>query len=309
MEDNTPFDWAENLDGLEAIFPNSMENENLHPKQDSTDTIAPPTSQVVVLQPQLAGPITITIKTQIQTNRRSNFYLDAAWPEIMLQKAFPIFYYPPIDQNIHQQLSNIDDPRSVWLSEMLHFYYGTSTYLEVQFWYKTQSGKLQLISNCNSHSSVLKLPGQPYHSKVISHEEVKWARNSMVFGVNFNCTRSCFKSEIYVFVRARCGHLYLESEMIELPFRRSEKRKSETVDVDNFTASKRQLLQSIPNFSENPRTNALPLLPSQNLPPMIFAHSLQDLWHLAASSSPQLSFSTTASPQRVSQWDNFTEFF
>lgn len=297
MEEPT-FDWAENLGGFDAIFPNSMEEPEA--KQEVEDNLSP-TSQVVVLQPQLAGPISITIKTQIQTNRRSNFYLDAAWPEAMLQKAFPIFYYPPVDQNIHQQLINIDDPRRVWLSEMVHFYYGTSTYLEVQFWYKTPNGKFQLISNCNSHSSLLKLPGQPYHSKVISHEEVKWTRNSMVFGINFNCTRSCFKSEIYIFVRARCGHHYLESGMVELPFRRSEKRKSETVDTDGLNASKRQLLQASPNFIESPNPTGA-LLPTHNLPPVIFANTLQDLWNLAASSSPQISFSTT-SHYKATQWE------
>jgi len=297
MEEYTMFDWSENLDGLEIMFPNTMEENS---SKIETSNSAIPTSQVVVVQPQLAGPISLTIKTQIQTNRRSNFYLDAAWPESMIQKTFPIFYYPPIDQNIHQQLINIDDPKRVWLSEMVHFYYGTSTYLEVQFWHKTPNGKFRLISNCNTHSSVLKLPGQPYQSKMISHEEVKWSRNSMIFGVNFNCTRSCFKSEIYCFVRARYGHHYLESELIELPFRRSDKRKSEMIDNDNLNASKRQLLHATPTFNENP--NSLPL--PRNLPPVIFATTFQDLWNLAASSSPQLPF-TTSSAQKV-QWDTTT---
>jgi len=141
---------------------------------------------------------------------------------------------------MHEQIKNIEDPSQLWLTEMLNYYYGTTTYLEVQFWLRTQEGKMQIIQKCTTHPSLLKLPGQDYDEKTISHEEVKWTRNTVVFGVNFNCTRTCFRSELYMFIRVRCGDLYLESAMTELPFRRSEKRKGEHC-VDS-KCSKRQVM-------------------------------------------------------------------
>lgn len=131
---------------------------------------------------------------------------------------------------------------------------------------KNQEGIKQLIPKCRTHSSLIKLPGQPYEEKAISHEEVKWKRNTMVFGVNFNCTRSCFKSEVYMFIRVRLGYMYWESSMIELPFRSkfffqsiylihdvsgltyfsgSEKRKQDQVAFYELSATaKKQLLQT-----------------------------------------------------------------
>lgn len=212
-------------------------------KEQSKETA--PSSQVFVIQPQYSGAIQIAVNTQIQTNRRTNFYLDAEWPTQLLQKKLPIFYYPPINESIYEQCANIDSPTRLWLSEMGHFYYGTSSYVEVQFWMKNQEGIKQLIPKCRTHSSLIKLPGQPYEEKAISHEEVKWKRNTMVFGVNFNCTRSCFKSEVYMFIRVRLGYMYWESSMIELPFRRSEKRKQDQVAFYELSATaKKQLLQT-----------------------------------------------------------------
>jgi len=175
----------------------------------------------------LIGSVNITIKTQIQTNRRTNIYSDANWPEGLVNKKMPVYYYPPLDETMHEQLRSIDDPCQLWLTEMLRYYYGSSTYLEVQFWLKTPEGKMQLILKCGQHPSLIKMSGQSYEEKSVSLEEVKWAKNQMVFAVNFNCTRTCFKSELYVFVRVRVGNLYLESKLTELPFRRSEKRKHE----------------------------------------------------------------------------------
>jgi len=234
----------DNLDGLELLFSkNFMEENKQREQQIAANNSA---SQVLVIEPQFSGAIQISVNTQIQTNRRTNFYLDAEWPAQLLQKKMPIFYYPPVNENIYEQCAKIDTPTRLWLSEMGHFYYGTSSYVEVQLWMKNPDGKMQLIPKCRSHSSLIKLPGQPYEDKALSHEEVKWKRNTMVFGVNFNCTRSCFKSEIYMFIRIRLGHMYWESSLLELPFRRSEKRKQEQVGgfYDFSAASKKQLLTS-----------------------------------------------------------------
>lgn len=190
----------------------------------------------------------ISIKTQIQTNRRTNIYLDCGqlfkgenteessqeeseskevdWPEDLVSKKMPVFYYPPCEDTMHEQIKSIEEPSQLWLTEMTRYYHGSSTYLEVQFWIKTLEGKMQLIHKCPQHPSIIKMGNQgDYEEKAVSHEEVKWHRNTMIFGVNFNCTRTCFKSEIYVFCRLRHGNVFMESQLIELPFRRSEKRK------------------------------------------------------------------------------------
>jgi len=197
------------------------------------------------IEPQLSGSVNITIKTQIQTNRRTNIYLDANWPEGLVNKKMPVYYYPPLDEAMHEQLRSIDDPHQLWLTEMLRYYYGSSTYLEVQFWLKTPEGKMQLILKCGQHPSLIKMIGQSYEEKAVSLEEVKWAKNQMVFAVNFNCTRTCFKSELYVFTRIRVGNLYLESKLTELPFRRSEKRKHEkNSGIESPKITKKQNLKT-----------------------------------------------------------------
>jgi len=208
----------------------------------------------LMIEPKCVGQLDITIKTQIQTNRRTNFYIDANWPEEMLNKKFPIFYYPPVNSAIHDPLNNVIDPKNVWLSEMAHYYYGTSSYMEVQFWMKLDD-RMKMILKCNTHPTIIKLPGQQYDEKTISSAEAKWARNTIIFGVNFNCTRTCFKSEIYIFVRIRSGHYYMESGLVELPFRRSEKRKNEgsmpVMPVEFLNpSSKRQLLHAEPQSFE-----------------------------------------------------------
>lgn len=78
---------------------------------------------------------------------------------------------------------------------------------------------MQLINKCLTHPTIIKMNGQPYEEKAISHEEVKWSRNTMIYGINFNCTRTCFKSELYMFLRARIANKYYESGVVELPFR------------------------------------------------------------------------------------------
>lgn len=35
----------------------------------------------------------------------------------MVNKRLPIFYYPPIDSSISNQLSEVEDPSKVWLTE------------------------------------------------------------------------------------------------------------------------------------------------------------------------------------------------
>jgi len=177
------------------------------------------------IEPQFNGPIKITIRTQIQTNRRTNIYLDAPWPTDLVNKKIPVYYFPPFDDTMHEQLRSIEEPTQMWLTEMLRYYYGSSTYLEVQYWVKTPEGKMQLIGKCANHPGLIKMTGETAEEKSVSLEEVKWTKDTMVFGVNFNCTRTCFKSELYLFVRVRCGNFYLESGFQELPFRRSEKRK------------------------------------------------------------------------------------
>jgi len=268
----------DNIGVLEALFQtpdlveNGGQNQNCIEQEQLPPTPSP--SDLVMIETQCIGKIQITIKTQIQTNRRTNVYLDGNWPREMLNKKFPIFYYPPVDCALYEQLGHVNNPSNVWLSEMMHYYYGTSSYLEVQFWLKTT--KMQLISSCNTHPSVIKLPGQPYDEKTISHEEAKWARNSLFFGVNYNCTRTCFKSEIYIFVRLRCGHFYLESDLLELPFRRSEKRKSDQIGMDMFHPSKKHLLKTkVPPLnpptllytSDNKLDMNPPLIPPQSVTP------------------------------------------
>jgi len=178
----------DNIGVLEALFQTPGLEENGDPKAPQTNQnypaeqeqlVTPSPSDLVMIETQCVGKIFVTIKTQIQTNRRTNVYLDGNWPKEMANKKFPIFYYPPVDYALYEQLGHVNNPSNIWLSEMLHYYYGTSCYLEVQFWLNTT--KMQLISSCNTHPSVIKLPGQPYDEKTISHEEAKWARNSLFF--------------------------------------------------------------------------------------------------------------------------------
>jgi len=220
--------------------------EQCHLAQDHPFTIEP--------QQHGADPIRISIKTQIQTNRRTNIYLDAEWPEDLVGKKMPIYYYPPLEKEMHEQLKSIEEPGQLWLTEMLRYYYGSATYLEVQFWLKTKEGKMQLISKCDQHSSLIKMPGQQaYPEKSLSHDEVKWTRNTAVFGVNFNCTRTCFKSELFVFVRVRHGNLFMESTLIELPFRRSEKRKHDhDGGKQQFSAKKQHTVEVLKPISFKP---------------------------------------------------------
>jgi len=230
--------------------------EQCHLAQDHPFTIEP--------QQHGTDPIRISIKTQIQTNRRTNIYLDGDWPEDLIGKKMPIYYYPPLEKEMHEQLKSIEEPGQLWLTEMLRYYYGSATYLEVQFWLKTQDGKMQLVSKCDQHPSLIKMPGQTmYPEKSLSHDEVKWTRSTAVFGVNFNCTRTCFKSELFVFARVRHGNLFMESTLIELPFRRSEKRKHDH-DTSKHFAAKKHNHTSIPAVSTSVNT---PL--SINNPPKI----------------------------------------
>eukprot|EP01114_Cavostelium_apophysatum_P023853 TRINITY_DN911_c0_g1_i1.p1 TRINITY_DN911_c0_g1~~TRINITY_DN911_c0_g1_i1.p1 ORF type:complete len:502 (-),score=81.77 TRINITY_DN911_c0_g1_i1:121-1626(-) len=258
----------------------------------------------VLLEPKRAGTLKLTVKTQIQTNRRTNFYLDAPWASDMFNKKFPIYYYPPVDSSIHDQVKALTDPSRVWLSEMFHYLYGTSSYIEVQFWVK--KAVPQLILKCNAHPTILKLPGQPFNEKTISHNEAKWARNALVFGVNFNCTRTCFKSEIYIFVRVRSGHLYFESDLVELPFRRSEKRKGDSPsgsihiqeNHDLVHPSKRQLTAKYPtpnntgNATHEDTSSASPSISKPNLgvavPPSLILRGPDNLIPPTPSIAPPL---------------------
>jgi len=188
--------------------------------------------------PSYFGGIRIGIKTQIQTNRRTNIYLDASWPDQLLnyQQKVPIYYYPPIDEN----MKLTENPSQLWLTETLHP--ESKIYLEVQFWAKNPDSKaMQMVVACNTHPSLIKLSGGSYQQKAVSLEEAKWNHEQLVFGVNFNCTRTCFKSELYMFVRLRAGDIYLESDMTELPFRRSEKRRHDP-NTEVTRCSKRQLI-------------------------------------------------------------------
>jgi len=223
----------------------------------------------LISEPQKFGSIHITIKTQIQTNRRTNIYLDctplagnglptgdseSTWPEGLIGKKMPVFYYPPLEETMHDQLKSIEEPSQLWLTEMLRYYYGTSTYLEVQFWLRTPDGKMQLIQKCSQHPLLIKMSGHgDYEEKAVSHEEVKWHKNTMIFGVNFNCTRTCFKSEMFVFVRLRHGNMYMESQLTELPFRRSEKRKStsESIKKDVKTKEKDSKKRCVSNDAKS----------------------------------------------------------
>jgi len=225
----------------------------------------------LISEPVFHGPITITVKTQIQTNRRTNLYLEANWPEELINEKMPVYYYPPLDANMHEQLRSIEEPAQMWLTEMLRYYHGSSNYLEVQYWLKTAEGKMQLILKCGNHSSLIKMAGEDEEEKAVSHEEIKWTKNTMIFGVNFNCTRTCFKSELYVFVRVRFGNLFFESGLTELPFRRSEKRKNNERDSDSFSKHSKKSSKSKsskPRTKKNPPT--LPTIPSSFTAPSSF---------------------------------------
>eukprot|EP01114_Cavostelium_apophysatum_P012250 TRINITY_DN2719_c0_g1_i1.p1 TRINITY_DN2719_c0_g1~~TRINITY_DN2719_c0_g1_i1.p1 ORF type:complete len:239 (+),score=51.13 TRINITY_DN2719_c0_g1_i1:551-1267(+) len=137
----------------------------------------------------------------------------------------PVFYYPPTEDTVYDHIKSIQEPSKLWLTEMLRKQYGNTTYLEIQFWHKNQDGNMQIVGKCETHAGLIKMSGQVADEKSVSLEEVKWTRETMVFGVNFNCTRTCFKSELYIFARVRNGNTFLESQFAELPFRRSEKRK------------------------------------------------------------------------------------
>jgi len=186
--------------------------------------------------------------------------LDANWPEDLINKKLPIHYYPPNDETIYEKIKNVEEPSQLWMTELNGNPNGQLSYVEVQYWMKNQDGKMQLILKCGTHPSLIKMNGQPYEEKAISHEEVKWSRNTMIFGVNFNCTRTCFKSEIYMFIRVRVGNSFFESGIIELPFRRSEKRKHDN-SMDTPRASKRQIMKQIPKVIHPPSPSSKPVVP------------------------------------------------
>jgi len=175
--------------------------------------------------PSCRRVISINIKTQIQTNRRTNIYLNSNWAGELVNQKIPVYYYPPIDQDTHEVIRSVEDPSQLLLTEMLRQSNGATTYLEVQFWLKTSEGKMRLIQHCENHPSLIKMARSECNEKALSLEETKWTKDTIVFGVNFNCTRTCFKSEMYVFVRVRCGDVFYESTFLELPFRRSEKKR------------------------------------------------------------------------------------
>jgi len=246
--------------------------------------------------PSYFGCIRIGIKTQIQTNRRTNIYLDASWPDQLLnyQHKVPIYYYPPIDESMNDKLT--ENPSQLWLTDTLHP--ETKTYLEVQFWAKNPDSKeMQMVVGCNTHPSLIKLSGGSYQEKAVSLEEAKWNHEQLVFGVNFNCTRTCFKSELYMFVRLRVGDIYLESDMTELPFRRSEKRRHDP-NTEVTRCSKRQLIA--PKVKQTPAikvesTEGLDGLPIE-IPSLILSESMNfnlnellnlNMFSVALSSSEQ----------------------
>jgi len=234
------------------------EKQEISSKESAVVPLSNPISQIIPSRPQYAGPIKINVKTKIQTNRRTNVYLQADWPSQMVNKRLPVFYYPPIEGSYSHVLSDIEDPNKIWLTELTHASSTTNQcYLEVQFWLRTHTNRKTIITRCSSHPSTVKLPGTAFDDKtqkVISHDEVKWTRDSiMIFGINFNCTRTCFKTDMYVFVRARFGNLYLESQLEELPFRSGDKRKLSELELPDPTPNKKPF--------EVPEIPAMPYVP------------------------------------------------